>query len=132
MSYPPAGGQSNGETRRKYCKDDRLSITRCPVSHAGPRFRLPRAPEPAQIEREVAGVLIPVLRIFRQGFVEDLVQLRRLLFERWRWIVDDRVHRLDRRVPTERPLPCKQFVEHQAQREDISSVIQRPCAGLFR
>ena len=133
MADPPAGSEANRDARREYRIGDRSSsLRRRNGSHAWQGFRLPPAYQPAQVEREVARVLVAVLRIFRQGLVDILIQLRRLLLERRLGIVDDGVHRLDLGLAAERPPACEHFVKHYAQREDIGAMIERPPAGLLR
>ena len=91
MADPPSRGDAAGDSRDERRQSHRSSRPRRRSGnrHAWQRFRLPRAPQPAQIERQIARMLIAVLRVFCQGLVENLVQLRRLLGERRPRIVND-------------------------------------------
>jgi hypothetical protein len=87
-------------------------------------------------EGDVARVLKPLCRVFLEAVVDDAQEAcghrRRDLRDDFRRIVaQNREHRFRRRRATECPLSRHHFVEHDAKREQIRSMVARFTAHLF-
>src|SRR5262252_3746133 len=79
--------------------------------------------EAVQVQRQITSMLVALAHVFSQGFVENVLQLGRLLFEQRRRSVDDGVHRLHMRLALEGSLSRKHLVQQDTQRKNIRAVV---------
>jgi hypothetical protein len=94
------------------------------------------AGERLEIEREVARGLKALLRILLEAVPHDPLDAGRNVRVRQRDLgrifLEDRGHRVGRRVSLERPLAREHLVEDRAEREDVRARVRRPSAHLLR
>ena len=86
-------------------------------------------------ERHVPRRLEAVLSLLLEAVADDAVEPRRhlqLRRELLRLLLQDRVQRLDRRVPVERPAARQHLVEHRPEREDVGAVVRGLAPRLLR
>ena len=94
-----------------------------------PRRRARHAAQVLQREGDVGHRLEPRLRSLLQTVRHDSLESRRngpfRAGQLFRLLLQDRRHRLDRRLPAERPLPAQHLVKHDAECEDVGPVVGR-------
>jgi hypothetical protein len=94
------------------------------------------APEPPQVSTQFRGTLIPKIRVFFQGFADDLIKLWRELGvqspQSQRFLVENRILDGAAGFSSEGTFSCRHFIQHYAQGKKIRPSIERLAQDLLR
>src|SRR5687768_16167272 len=78
----------------------------------------------ADVDGGIENGLVTLLTVPGQTLSDDALQLAREIGNGWRRVVENGVHRLDRRLAAERRPPAEQLVHDTSEREDVGPVIE--------
>src|SRR5262249_27713848 len=90
------------------------------------------APQVLQVDQKIARRLIAHVCVFGERFANDALQLRRYVFKREWFFLENGDNRVTGGVAGEGNLARQHFIEHNAEAPDVCACVGRIAARLFR